>query len=1810
MVESRQINFTQFYIREFFNRVQSGIAQKLSTDEANLVTELIRHLSQQDQVTNAIARVAEEQGSGELSIFLFDIVDRIEDYAPTAAYQSLQETVDDFITGLTLMVEEEDLRSAIQKVNSKFSAESEKITEKPKKVPVRKVKTEKPQKVVEKPEAHREEISFDRFFEIEFNNQLRDKLLNTFDPAPAAEIHKFMEIVSRDPQQEIPQRAPAALTEIFSLLSSLWPGKKKSSYRATELIRNLPGMLEKIIKNLSSLNSEHEFMIRDSLAKRAISIPAEKIIPKFKKEEIPEQPTTIDNLLSEYFQFEVDEHVQQFQKIFAEITANPEEHKNLNLLAGRLQSFKEISMIHGYTAIEDFCTEMIGILNEGMRKKRSLNPESFQVFETFFRSLKSADKLKDVRQKNPELLQLQQLPEMFRESLFTRKRRKDGQPAEPEVAEPVEEIRSEEIRFSDRGAILSLFSDVLQTVRSNLQETLLPASDPGPAEIILNKLIATAQLIQENDTVQILIALKNKISRLPAGGPQNKAAVTEWLDLYDQVAQNLPVQVDWPAIKGKLENFDLQFLATATVIPSSDRDQLIKILLEIEKPHLAEFADSLQKVFMEKDESERTRQLEHFERLAVNLQLLPAPKTRDFTDYYSSLFKPENQFHPDPIIIDEIWQVYKLFLQTLETRGADADTGEMISVLKEIIQPEEAAAEPEPPPSPAEKKTAEEVKLKPAPAQKEKIEKPEEEGEEDLEEIFKQEAEKDLAKAENALANLESGGLDRNQFGAIEKSLHSIKSSARLMGYNDVANLAAPMEAVCEKMQSSAVVADENLLPVLKEILDGLRLAIIKEPVDFSMLKTKLKTIKLEEKSVPATGKSPDTVIGVKKAKAGEKPLFAAAGTEDEDMLQIFREESAEYIRIIEAAIGKLKDDRDNPEALSQLEHASHSLKSAAKMLGFREIGQIGDGLELIAEAIQKNEIANDPDITQNITAAMNVIRKLTTGEKYDPDILGDVLHHLDLQNLKARQAGKSKLKTARETPVERIVLSNETELFLKEAWEIIEKINQDLLKLEKNPTDRALVDNLCRNLHTLKGGAQIMQFENIGKLTHRIEDFFEKVKGSTQTISGDNLDIVFKGVDEIQAMAEAVKAGKEDRSDSYESTLADLNMILGFPGLPPVSTTEKIPRKQTLVSETESDQVSPIDQEQVIKITTERLDKLVNMAAELVVNKSQFLNYLDSLRKIGNVLEQGKQRLKSTSGTLENILEKPDAALDMARTDQKINQIEELTQAYKEFKEMLKQLETVSTDFNLLTRYVEQNISQISSLTKLLHDDILQVRMVPTDMLFSRFPRAVRDQAKKQAKKVNLVVEGADTELDRAMVETLTDPVMHLIRNAIDHGIETPQERVNKGKSEDGIILLKAYREKNQVIIEVQDDGRGMDLVKIRQTIRKKNLAGEQEIARMSETDLMDFVFYPGFSTKEVATDISGRGVGLDVVAAQLRKIKGNIRITSHPDKGTQFRIRVPLTLAIIPAVLVEQNQNVLAIPLTAVEETVQFKPDQVNQQSGKTYLNLRQESIPMVLLSRYLNYAQTATGNPERNLCLIIREAGIKFVLVVDKVLRREDIVVKSLGEPLSRLNYVSGGTILGDGSIALVLDVSAITRKIQAEFYGAEKDFSSIDLARKKILETQQTEKTNRLTGEEQPEKEIEAMPILKKKITGRKPVALIVDDSISVRKFVSSVLERYNYITVLASDGPEAVEKLEKSTFDIVITDLEMPQMHGFELIEKIRKNVKYKNLPIVILTGRAGEESKEKGKRLGANAYIIKPFKETDLLKTLEKFIEV
>jgi len=445
--------------------------------------------------------------------------------------------------------------------------------------------------------------------------------------------------------------------------------------------------------------------------------------------------------------------------------------------------------------------------------------------------------------------------------------------------------------------------------------------------------------------------------------------------------------------------------------------------------------------------------------------------------------------------------------------------------------------------------------------------------------------------------------------------------------------------------------------------------------------------------------------------------------------------------------------------------------------------------------------------------------------------------------------------------------------------------------------------------------------------------------------------------------------------------------------------------------------------------------------------------------------------------------------------------------------------------------------------------------------------------------------------------VDELYEPLLHLIRNAIDHGLETAKERKAAGKDPEGLLEVKASRERNQVIIEIRDDGRGIDLEKVKKYAIKKDLVSKAEAEKMTDQELFEYLFYPGFSTAREATLVSGRGVGLDAVKVQIEKAKGDIRTYTEKGKGTTFSIRVPISLSVVQSMLVEVGGHVYSVPLMQVEETLHVSGRDMLAENDRYYIRYREKKFPVVQLAQLLKVRDVPGKiiSADTNYPVImVQDEGNRLALVVDKIIRREEILIKSLGPGLRRLKYISGGSIMADGQVVLVLD---IPQMIQDILKGARVAAPRAEAA---VLEAPVTER-----------KPIEAVPVKRKRkvIQGRKPVALVVDDSLSIRKYLSSLLIQKGYATETARNGYEALELLNKQEFDIMVTDLEMPKLSGYELIETLRYDQRFTGFPIIVLTGRAGENFRQLTAELGADAYIIKPFKDRELFEQLDKFIE-
>ncbi|QTA38548.1 chemotaxis protein CheA [Thermosipho ferrireducens] len=659
--------------------------------------------------------------------------------------------------------------------------------------------------------------------------------------------------------------------------------------------------------------------------------------------------------------------------------------------------------------------------------------------------------------------------------------------------------------------------------------------------------------------------------------------------------------------------------------------------------------------------------------------------------------------------------------------------------------------------------------------------------------------------------------------------------------------------------------------------------------------------------------------------------------------------------------------------------------------------------------------------------------------------------------------------------------------VFIDEGREYVQQLNDALLDLEKNPEDMEYVNIAFRALHTLKGMAGTMGFEKMAKLCHRMENFLDAVRSGKVKIDSDKFDYLFSGLDFIEKMiANIAESGSEDIEEDISTLVESFEKMASGETLEeiPEATSEKENNGEKkageIIYETDDVLIHVVSEArkkgfelyyikvmleegtqlksarmymvfhsieelggEIIKsipsvedIESEKFDREVELYVIAKVEPSKLQEKLVSISEIEKVIVKPveikrKQTNESQSKTNENNKEVKNGAkakekvkvtqtvrVDIEKLDTLMNLMGELVIARSRIIDILKK-------YNI--KEVDESLAQLSRITLDLQNIVMKVRMVPIAYVFNRFPRMVRDISKNLGKEINFILQGEETELDRTFVEEIGDPLVHLIRNAIDHGIETKEERIAKGKPPVGTLKLSARHEGNNVIIEVEDDGRGLDREKILRKAIERGLVDESKALSLSDEKIYEFLFMPGFSTKEEVSELSGRGVGMDVVRNTIESLNGNVSIESKKDVGTKVIIKLPLTLAIIQALLVKVNKYIYAVPISVIDSTLIITPDEIQMVQNKEVIVRRGEVIPIIRLWEALNIEHE--HNLEEMNVVVIKTSNRKYGIAVDTLIGQEDIVIKSLGKLFTDVKEFSGGATLGDGSIALILDTANI-------------------------------------------------------------------------------------------------------------------------------------------------------------------------------------
>lgn len=766
---------------------------------------------------------------------------------------------------------------------------------------------------------------------------------------------------------------------------------------------------------------------------------------------------------------------------------------------------------------------------------------------------------------------------------------------------------------------------------------------------------------------------------------------------------------------------------------------------------------------------------------------------------------------------------------------------------------------------------------------------------------------------------------------------------------------------------------------------------------------------------------------------------------------------------------------------------------------------------------------------------------------------------------------------------------------FQAEAEERLQNLNQGLLTLEKDPGNQEVLDAIFRDAHTLKGSAGMMGLTEIKELAHRIEDVLGDARETRLTLSTSVFNCLFKALDTVTDVLQAVLSGGEHRADTAAvcRTLEDLRVeadgteetstdppspeVANTPRLTEPTEDHEAARQQTerqtdnppAEAKTEKRATAPKTgqhpkHDDVIKVSLAKLDVLLNLVGELVLNKKRIDEDFKRMSELTVTFDQIQHNISRLKGNVQPWLDS--VSVEKARPLQQITEV---------VGTLVGKLHDQSSG---LKDAIYRDTQAMDIVTTELEAAAMRTRMLPVSTIFTPFHRAVRDLSQEQGKDVRLLIEGGDTELDKKVLEQIADPLMHLIRNCVDHGIELPEERETSGKPRLGTIKLAAYQKGDQIVVEVSDDGRGIDVDKIRTIAASKGLLDEEGTTGDDQT--LYTIFRSGFSTAERVSDVSGRGVGLDVVRNNIEALDGNIGVETEKGQGTAFLVSLPVTLALLRGLIVGVGNEKYALPLAAVQESRVVEAEDINTIGDRTLIRHRERSIPVAKLSSMVG---AASDNGDEGRHVVILSTLYRTVgFFIDELIGEHELVVKSLGAFLADVPNLAGATILGNGDIVLILDPNSLIRK--ARLRAAPKRAAA------DIRVSKEEEKTSRQDPSAPSQQHI-----------------LIVEDSLTVRELERNILEAAGYTVETAADGLDALAKLGEVEVDLAIVDVDMPRMNGFELTRNLRESDRYRELPIVMVTARATEADKRKGIEAGANAYIIKKsFEQETLLEVIEQ----
>jgi len=1136
--------------------------------------------------------------------------------------------------------------------------------------------------------------------------------------------------------------------------------------------------------------------------------------------------------------------------------------------------------------------------------------------------------------------------------------------------------------------------------------------------------------------------------------------------------------------------------------------------------------------------------------------------------------------------------------------------------------------------------------------------------------IFFEEAEEEMETLATYFPKWKANPEDEESLSVVRRSFHTLKGSGRMVGATEIGEFAWAFENTLNRVIDHTIPLGPEVISVIERALDALPHVIAQfkgqpsDDMDFEALQEEslqlskgggLSRLESGEMEVPDKEDGPsviaskESIAATKLVHKTESEMSVAPTGIDPVLLEIFTKESYRHIDDIRSFIEQCIGQQENCRINDDLIRAIHTLHGSSHMAGITDIAEVSNLLEKYVKLLKVNNAAVEEEIVELIQAFSADIKERVTklaDENANDDYKDALLKKIDV--LYQQEVAASELSVtptmapapggiieAPITPINTQYSDDEfddelLEIFIEEAVEILDASEVTLQNWINQQDNKELVVQLQREIHTLKGGARMAGIEPMGDLSHSLETMVIAIDEGRTEISNKLFDLVQQAHDQLVVMLDQVRAkqhvdakqelikqldqlteGKdliELEVDEAESDIAEVielvtdveeklesvdaspnDIVAEFPVAEVEEDEEEViimPEipAQTIEESPDSEQrsVARLQHEQ-IRVRADLLDDLVNYAGEVSIYRSRIDQQVGAFAYNLTEMEQTVSRVREQLRRFEietetQIMYRFEGAGDTSEDFDplEMDRFSNMQQLSRSLLESLNDLNSIQGLLENQTSEAETLLLQQSRISTELQEGLMRTRMVPFSTHSPRLRRLIRQTSGEVDKDVELIIIGENDEMDRSVLDRILPAIEHMLRNSVDHGLETRSERKKTDKKKTGTILIDIKREGTEVVIRISDDGKGINLDAIRKKACERGLMKED--SDFTDKEVLRFILESGFSTADKVTQLSGRGVGMDVVNSEVKQLGGSLQIDTVTGKGTKFTVRLPLTLSVNKALLVHVGEDIYAIPLSSIDGVVRATHEELEDfySSNEPRYQYGGNSYRFMHLGTQLNLNQPILPGPGGKLPVLLARAGDhRIALQVEALMGSREIVVKSVGPQISTVRAISGATILSDGSVALILDVgSLVYMDVAKSILHADVDVP--DVAEK-----------------------VEKGPI----------TVMVVDDSITVRKVTTRLLERNNMQVITAKDGVDAVAVLQEQIPDIFLLDIEMPRMDGYELATHIRNDDVLKKIPIIMITSRTGDKHRQRAMDIGVDRYLGKPFQEADLLENIKEILD-